>query len=422
MQDSFFMKYRIMTLLFFLIAFILIDVYVFQAILNVSRDWPVMWKALFRYGFWVPTILFFIAMFWWTFADPYSISAGMRNWLITGLFATYFSKLFGVPFLLIDDGQRLVRWATKIFTKDEGNALPGEVINRSQFLSQAAMVATAIPFGAMAYGIISGAHDYRLKRVSLKLPNLPKEFDGIRIAQVSDIHSGSFFDKTAVKGGVELVMNNKPDLIFFTGDLVNNESSEVKEYIDVFNKLRAPLGVFSVTGNHDYGDYKNWASKEAKQQNFKDLIEAHKLLGFDLLMNENRFIEQGGEKLAIIGIENWGAGRFTKYGKLDQAYSGTEEAAAKILLSHDPSHWDAEVRSKYKDIDLMLSGHTHGFQFGVELGGFKWSPVQYVYKQWAGLYQEDNQHLYVNRGFGYLGYPGRVGMPPEITIIELKKA
>lgn len=416
------MKYRIMTLLFFLIAFILIDLYVFQAVLNVSKDWPVLWKAILRYGFWVPTVLCFIAMIWWTFADPYSISAGMRNWLITGLFATYFSKLFGVIFLLIDDGQRLVKWAVKIFTKDESNALPGEVINRSQFLSQAAMVATAIPFGAMAYGIISGAHDYRLKRVSLNLPNLPKEFDGIRIAQVSDIHSGSFFNKTAVKGGVELVMNNKPDLIFFTGDLVNNESSEVKEYIDVFNKLRAPLGVFSVTGNHDYGDYKSWASKEAKQQNFKDLIEAHKLLGFDLLMNENRFIEQGGEKLAIIGIENWGAGRFTKYGKLDQAYAGTEEAAIKVLLSHDPSHWDAEVRPKYKDIDLMLSGHTHGFQFGVELGGFKWSPVQYAYKQWAGLYKEDNQHLYVNRGFGYLGYPGRVGMPPEITIIELKKA
>jgi len=422
MQDSFFMKYRIMTLLFFLVAFILIDLYVFQAVLNVSKDWPVMWKAMLRYGFWIPSVLCFMAMFWWTFADPYSISAGMRNWLITGLFATYFSKLFGVIFLLIDDGQRLVRWITKIFTKEEGNTLPGEVINRSEFLSQAAMVATAIPFGAMAYGIISGAHDYRLKRVSLNLPNLPKAFDGIRIAQVSDIHSGSFFNKTAVRGGVELVMDNKPDMIFFTGDLVNNESSEVKEYIDVFNKLRAPLGVFSVTGNHDYGDYKNWASKEAKQQNFKDLIEAHKLLGFDLLMNENRFVEQGGERLAIIGIENWGAGRFTKYGKLDQAYAGTEEAATKILLSHDPSHWDAEVRPKYKDIDLMLSGHTHGFQFGVELGGFKWSPVQYAYKQWAGLYKEGNQHLYVNRGFGYLGYPGRVGMPPEITIIELKKA
>lgn len=412
-----------MTLVIFLAIFILIDLYVFQAVLNVSKDWPAYWKGLLRYGFWIPTVISFGAMFWWAFADPYAISSNLRNWLITGLFATYFSKIFGVIFLLIDDGQRLVRWVVKSFSKDPATpAIQGEVISRSQFLSQAAMVATAIPFGAMAYGIISGAHDYRVRRTTLKLPNLPKAFDGFRFAQVSDIHSGSFFNKVAVKGGVEMVLNEKPDAIFFTGDLVNNESSEVKEYMDVFNKFRAPYGVFSITGNHDYGDYKNWASKEVKEQNFKDLIEAHRLLGFDLLMNENRIIEESGEKLAIIGIENWGAGRFAKYGKLDEAYKGTDEAATKILLSHDPSHWDAQVRPKYKDIDLTLSGHTHGFQFGVELGGIKWSPVQYAYKQWAGLYKEGEQYLYVNRGFGYLGYPGRVGMPPEITIIELKRA
>jgi hypothetical protein len=416
------MKYRIMTLAFFLIVFILIDLYVFQAVINVSANWPAMWKSTARYGFWIPSAACFIALFWWTFADPYSISAGMRNWILTGLFATYFSKLFGVFFLLIDDGQRLVRWVAKYFTKEPASPIQGEVISRSQFLSQAAMVATAIPFGAMAYGIISGAHDYRIRRQIVNIPNLPKQFDGLRIAQLSDIHSGSFFNKTAVKGGVEMVLGEKPDMIFFTGDLVNNEASEVKEYIDVFNKLRAPLGVFSVTGNHDYGDYKSWATKEAKQQNFKDLIEAHRLLGFDLLMNENRIINQGGEKLAIIGIENWGAGRWAKYGKLDAAYAGTQEATTKILLSHDPSHWDAQVRPAYKDIDLMLSGHTHGFQFGVEIGDFKWSPSQYAYKQWAGLYQEGEQQLYVNRGFGYLGYPGRVGMPPEITILELKRA
>lgn len=417
------MKYRIMTLVIFLAIFILIDLYVFQAVLNVSKSWPLPWKELLRYGFWVPTVLCVMALFWWTFADPYTISAGMRNWILTGLFATYFSKIFGVFFLLIDDTQRLVRWVAKYYTKDTATpATPGEVISRSQFLSQAAMVATAIPFGAMAYGIISGAHDYRVRRTTIKLPNLPKAFDGFRIAQVSDIHSGSFFNKVAVKGGVEMVLNEKPDAIFFTGDLVNNEASEVKDYIDVFNKLKAPLGVYSVTGNHDYGDYKNWGTKEAKAQNFKDLMEAHRLLGFDLLMNENRIIDQGGEKLSIIGIENWGAGRWTKYGKLEEAYKGTEEAATKILLSHDPSHWDAQVRPNFKDIDLMLAGHTHGFQFGVEVGGFKWSPSQYAYKQWAGLYKEDDQYLYVNRGFGYLGYPGRVGMPPEITIIELKRA
>ena len=411
-----------MTLFFFIIAFLLVDIYVFQAILSVTKNLSPTWQLSIRIGFWIPTALCIAALFWWTFADPYNISASMRNWIITGLFATYFSKLFGVIVLLVDDIQRLVRWMANAFYKGPSNALPGEVISRSEFLSKTALVASAIPFGAMAYGIISGAHDYRVKRVTVKLPNLPKSFDGIKIGHLSDIHSGSFFNKTAVKGGVEMMMNEKPDLIFFTGDLVNNEATEVKEYLDVFNKLRAPRGVFSVTGNHDYGDYKSWESPEAKQQNFKDLIEAHRLLGFNLLKNSNQFIEEGDDKLAIIGIENWGAGRFSKYGKLDEAYRGTDEAAVKLLLSHDPSHWDAQVRKEYKDIDVSFAGHTHGFQFGVELGNFKWSPSQYAYKQWAGLYTEDNQHLYVNRGFGYLGYPGRIGMPPELTIMELKRA
>jgi len=416
------MRIRIMTLFFFIIAFLLVDIYVFQAILSVTKNLSPTWQLSIRIGFWIPTGLCIAALFWWTFADPYNISASMRNWIITGLFATYFSKLFGVIVLLVDDIQRLVRWMANAFYKGPSNALPGEVISRSEFLSKTALVASAIPFGAMAYGIISGAHDYRVKRVTVKLPNLPKSFDGIKIGHLSDIHSGSFFNKTAVKGGVEMMMNEKPDLIFFTGDLVNNEATEVKEYLDVFNKLRAPRGVFSVTGNHDYGDYKSWESPEAKQQNFKDLIEAHRLLGFNLLKNSNQFIEEGDDKLAIIGIENWGAGRFSKYGKLDEAYRGTDEAAVKLLLSHDPSHWDAQVRKEYKDIDVSFAGHTHGFQFGVELGNFKWSPSQYAYKQWAGLYSEDNQHLYVNRGFGYLGYPGRIGMPPELTIMELKRA
>jgi len=256
----------------------------------------------------------------------------------------------------------------------------------------------------------------------VKLKNLPKAFDGLSIGQISDIHAGSFWNKTAVKGGIEMMMKEKPDMIFFTGDLVNNESSEVKDYVSVFEKLKAPLGVYSITGNHDYGDYKSWASQEEKQKNFRDLVQAHKVMGYDILMNEHRMLEQGGEKMAIIGIENWGGGRFAKYGKLDKAYRGSDEAAVKLLLSHDPSHWDAQVRKDYRDIDIAFAGHTHGFQFGVEIGGFKWSPSQYAYKQWAGLYQEEDQYLYVNRGFGYLGYPGRVGIPPELTIVELKRA
>jgi len=410
-----------MTLFIFLAIFLLIDAYVFQAVINVSKDWSPLWKQVFRYGFWFPTLISVSGLLWWTFSDPYKGTDYLRIYILAGSAILYFSKLFAVLFLFVDDLQRGVRWVAKYFSGDPTN-LPGEAITRSEFLSKAALIASAVPLGLSVYGVITGAHDYRIKKLTLKLPNLPKSFDGIRIGQLSDIHSGSFWNKTAVKGGVEMLMNEKPDLIFFTGDLVNNETAEVKNYIPIFEKIKAPLGVFSITGNHDYGDYHPWESKEAKRKNFSDLIEAHKLLGYDLLMNEHRMIEQGGDKLAIIGIENWGAGRFSKYGKLDQAYSGTDEAAAKILLSHDPTSWDAIVRPNHKDIDLTLSGHTHGFQFGVEIANFKWSPVQYIYKQWGGLYQEDNQYLYVNRGFGYLGYPGRIGMPPELTIIELKRA
>jgi predicted MPP superfamily phosphohydrolase len=409
-----------MTIFIFIFIFLTIDYYFFQGVLVASKGWNPLWKSLIRYGFWIPTLLTILALFWWTFDDPYRYSSNFRNWIITGIVATYFSKIVGILFLFIDDLQRGVRWVISLFQKNSSGSSAGEVITRSEFLSKTALIAASVPLGAFAYGIISGAHDYRIRKVAIKLPNLPKAFDGIKIAQLSDIHSGSFWNKTAVKGGVEMVLNEKPDAVFFTGDLVNNESSEVKEYMDVFNKLRAPLGVFSITGNHDYGDYKSWASKEAKQQNFKDLVTAHKELGFDLLLNENRFLVQGGEKLAILGIENWGT-RFSKHGLLDKAYLGTEEAAVKLLLSHDPTHWDAQVRPAYKDIDVMFAGHTHGAQFGVNIGVFTWTPVQHVYKQWGGLYHEDNQYLYVNRGFGYLGYPGRVGMPPEITIFELKR-
>lgn len=409
-----------MTLIIFTAIFLLIDYYFFQGVLAASKNWPSPWKNVLRIGFWVPTVLSFLAILWWNFGNPYGINASARNFIITGIVATYFSKILGLLVLFVDDLQRGARWVVTLFTREKGS-LGGKPIPRSEFLSTVALATTAVPFTAFVYGIVSGAHDYRLRKVTLNLPNLPKSFDGIRIGQISDIHSGSFWNKTAVKGGVEMMLKEKADVIVFTGDLVNNESSEVKEYLPVFEKLKAPMGVFSITGNHDYGEYKKWDSIQAKQQNFNDLIHAHKLLGYDLLLNEHRFLEQGGDKLAIIGIENWGT-RFSKHGDLARAYAGTDEAAVKILLSHDPTHWDAQVRPDYEDIDLTLSGHTHGFQFGVKIAGVEWSPVQYVYRQWGGLYQENNQYLYVNRGFGYLGYPGRVGMPPELTIFELKRA
>ena len=219
-----------------------------------------------------------------------------------------------------------------------------------------------------------------------------------------------------------MMRNEKPDLFVFTGDLVNSETPEVRDYKDIFAKLSAPLGAYSTLGNHDYGDYKQWPSAKAKQKNLEDLVQVHKEMGWDLLRNENRFIEVDGERIALLGVENWGKGRFTKYGDLDKAYAGTEGVETKILLSHDPSHWDAQVRPNHSDIDLTLSGHTHGFQFGVEIGNFRWSPSQYMYDQWADLYKKGNQQIYVNRGFGFIGYPGRVGILPEITILELVRA
>lgn len=404
-----------------IVILLLIDIYVFQAILNITKNWTSVAKPIVRYGFWVPTVVCISAILFFILGDADKMSHSMRSFWFTGIFAVYISKVFAVLVLIIDDLHRVMKWVASLFYRGAEGQLPGNPITRSEFLSKAAIAAAAVPFTAMAYGVISGAHDYRVRRKTVYLPNLPKAFDGIRIGQLSDIHAGSFFNKTAVKGGVEMVLNEKPDLLFFTGDLVNNETAELKEYIDVFGKLKAPLGVFSVTGNHDYGDYKQWPSQQAKTQNLKDLFAGHREMNFDLLLNENRMIELSGEKLAIIGVENWGKGGFTKKGRLDVAYAGTETAPVKLLLSHDPSHWDAQVRPLFPDIDLTFAGHTHGFQFGVEIGDIKWSPSQYVYKQWAGLYQEGEQYLYVNRGFGYLGYPGRIGMPPEITILELKR-
>ena len=416
------MKARIMLLIIFSAIFLLIDYYVFQAVINVSKDWSPLWKSVARIGFWIPTGLSILAVGWWALADPYKITPQLRTLIFTGLAGIYFSKIFAVLILFMEDITRGVRYVIQNFKGSSADKLPGDTITRSEFVSKTALIAASIPFGAMAYGIISGAHDYRVRRKTIYLPDLPKAFDGIKIGQVSDIHSGSFFNKVAVKGGVDMMLKEKPDVIFFTGDLVNNEAKEVKDYIDIFNKFRAPLGVYSVTGNHDYGDYHHWNNQRDKQNNFKALIESHKIMGFDLLMNENRFLKVDGEKIAVLGIENWGGGRFAKYGKLDKAYQGSEDAPVKILLSHDPSHWDAQVRPLYPDIDLALAGHTHGFQFGIEVGDFKWSPSQYAYKQWAGLYQQGSQYIYVNRGYGYLGYPGRIGMPPEITILELKRA
>jgi predicted MPP superfamily phosphohydrolase len=302
-------------------------------------------------------------------------------------------------------------------------AVSGTPINRSTFLSKMALGIAAVPVFSLIYGVVVNAYNYQFKRVTVKFPNLPKSFDGFTFVQLSDIHSGSFTQTQPIVDVIQKINALNVDLILFTGDLVNNMTSEMEPFMNIFNQLKAKHGVMSITGNHDYGDYVQWETPDAKKENFQRFIQTHKDLGWDLLMNENRILERNGEKIAILGIENWGkALHFPKYGKMKEAVVGTEDIPFKILMSHDPSHWDGEVRPEYADIDLTLSGHTHGFQFGIETKYFKWSPSQFVYKQWAGLYQEGKQYLYVNRGFGFLGYPGRVGILPEITVVELKCA
>ncbi|GAB4208944.1 MAG: metallophosphoesterase [Bacteroidia bacterium] len=339
------------------------------------------------------------------------------------------SKLFGAVFALMDDIRRLFSFLfvqAKSYWDGEGSKQTG--ISRSEFFSQLTMVFTFIPLAGFIYGMIKGAYRYKIHEVKLSFPEFPKGMGSLKVVQISDLHLGSFFSEHPVKKIVELVNAENPDIIVFTGDLVNNVVEEALPYKDILSKLKAGIGVFSIFGNHDYGDYVQWDSLEDKKNNLDRLVHFQRELGWDILMNENRIIEKNGEKIAIIGVENWGGNlHFPRYGKLDKAYSGTETVPFKLLLSHDPSHWDLEVSKKYSDIQLTLSGHTHGFQFGIEYGNIKFSPVQWVYKHWAGLYMAESknnqsdgkQYLYVNRGAGFIGYPGRLGIWPEITVIEI---
>jgi len=396
------------------------DIYFFKAIISVFK-WKRTTKKIFGILYWSYSFLLIIGVF----AGIYlNLFLTLRAIILVAFFLTVACKLAMLPFLILDDLRRL---SIRLFRKKEvikdQSISEAEPISRSEFLVKAGLVAAAVPLTSLSWGIISGAYDYQVRRVNLILPNLPKAFDGITMGQISDIHSGSFYNKTAVKGGVEMLLGEKPDLIFFTGDLVNNLTNEVRDYQDIFSKVKAPLGVYSSLGNHDYGDYYfGKESSPAKVKNLKDMVDVHKIMGYDLLMNENRRLKVDGEEIGILGIENWGMGRFPKYGKMELAVQNTDDLPVKLLLSHDPSHWRGEVLQKYPQIDAMFSGHTHGMQFGVRLKEYQWSPVQYIYKEWAGLYQEQKQQLYVNVGYGFLGYPGRVGVLPEITIFTLKRA
>lgn len=399
-----------------LIVFAL-DFYFFQAIKTIGSEWEPLHKSILYYSYWGISVLCVGILLTVTFLPKFPLPEVVKHYAASVVLVIVFAKIVGSLFLLVEDLYRGFSFLATSFSSEK-TFDP----SRKNFLSKGALILAALPFSSMIYGMIRGGFNYQIRRVTLNLKNLPAAFDGMKLLQISDLHTGSFAFKEPLERAVGMINEEAPDMIFFTGDLVNNKADEAFPFRDTLSKITAPRGVYSVVGNHDYGDYIHWMTPEAKEENFKTLMNYHKEVGWNLLMNENVVLEEGGDKLAIIGVENWGASlRFPRKGDLVKAKRGTEDAPVKLLLSHDPSHWDAQILKDHPDIDVTFSGHTHGFQFGIEIPGFKWSPVQYVYKQWAGLYEKGMQKLYVNRGLGFLGYLGRVGISPEITVFELKK-
>ncbi|CAI8216805.1 MAG: 3',5'-cyclic adenosine monophosphate phosphodiesterase CpdA [SAR116 cluster bacterium] len=338
-----------------------------------------------------------------------------------GFVGSWFLFSLGVVFfLLFEDVFRLL-WAAimKLINPEQTAALP----SRRKFISVLALGLAALPFGALLYGMFQGKYRYKVLKYELSFEDLPEAFDGYKITQISDIHSGSFDNATKIQYGIDLINQQASDAIFFTGDMVNNKASEMEPWKEMFGSLQAADGKFSVLGNHDYGDYVAWNSEAEKEANLNRLKSIQKEMGFDLILNEHRYLEKDGQRLALVGVENWGQGGFKKAGDLNKAISGVGSEDFKILLSHDPSHWEFQVKDHPQHFHLTLSGHTHGMQFGIEIPGWiKWSPVKWRYTYWAGIYESMGQYINVNRGFGFLGYPGRVGIWPEITVITLKKA
>jgi predicted MPP superfamily phosphohydrolase len=399
--------------LIILIVIFVIEFYAFQAIKTITKN------KIIRYS-WLFVSLAVYLNFFYVFLT-YDRTEGQTpqfQWAVGFMLTILIPKLV---IILVLFGEDIYRWILKLFSAISSNETR-PLSSRRKFISQLALGLAAIPFASFIYGIIQGKYNYKVLKYQLRFKDLPEAFDGYTITQISDIHSGSFTNKEKIQYGVDLINQQKSDLMLFTGDIINNKAHEMDNWIDVFDKLEAKEGKFSILGNHDYGDYNDWESSAAKAANFEAVKDVHQKIGFDLLCNENRYLEKNGQKIALIGVENWGKG-FNQAGDLQRAATGIQKEDFKILMSHDPSHWEYKVKNDDFNYQLTLSGHTHGLQMGIEIPGWiKWSPSKYVYKQWAGLYQEFGRYINVNRGFGYHAFPGRVGIWPEITVIELKKA
>ncbi len=390
-----------------------IDFYGFQAIKTAFNN-----KWL-NYAYWALAIFAYLLFLTAVFTRFEGWPTNIRTYLVATILIFYVAKLFLGIFMAVEDVSRIIRWGIGLFLTS--NAAEGtRNIGRVKFISQLGVLVASVPFIAMFNGMIRNAYNYQVKRVKLPIKNLPKAFHGFTISQISDFHTGSFMSPKPVEKVVQLINKLDSDAVFFTGDLVNNLASELQPYVELIANMKAKQGIYSVTGNHDYGDYKKWENPADKKANFDLFKDSQRRMGWNLLLNDNHIIEKDGERLAIIGVENIsGRSRYHAYGDLDKAYNGCEDCAVKLLLSHDPSFWRAGVLEKFPDIDATFSGHTHGFQFGVNLPFFKWSPAKMAYPEWIGLYKEKEQYLYVNPGLGFVGYPGRVGFLPEVTVFEL---
>ncbi|WP_072994611.1 metallophosphoesterase [Pseudozobellia thermophila] len=399
----------------FIIIYTVLGLYTLQALRTVTRH---PWVHYLFIAISVLVLGNFIYQFTFGEAEGRVLSRP-KSYAFGLLLTVLVFQLVTILFLFSEDIFRLVAaWYQKLSGSEKSFTLP----ERRRFISLLGLGLAAVPFGALLYGMYRGKYNFQVLRYSLEFDDLPDGFDGYQITQISDIHSGSFDNRKKIEYAVDLVNRQKSDVILFTGDMVNNKTEEMLPWAELFSSLEAKDGKFSVLGNHDYGDYIEWDTEESKRQNLEDLKSLQRQMGFDLLLNENRYLKKGADKIALIGVENWGRGGFKKAGDLKKATSQVAEDDFKILMSHDPSHWEDVVLKDGLHYHLTLSGHTHGMQFGIEIPGWvKWSPVKWRYKYWAGIYKEMGQYINVNRGFGFLGYPGRVGIWPEITVITLKK-
>lgn len=402
----------------FIIILLLIESYTFLGVRNLASDSKFSWLYYLLYTISVLFLIGFVASMMYDVNNGVMTRTPMKNFLYGFAFTLFVTKLVFCIVLLLGDIGRLIYYISHQFSS-EVEVVPFSN-SRRKFVTNVGLAIAAIPFASFLYGITKGKYNYEVKRVKLAFKDLPKAFHGLRVVQISDVHSGSFDDPEEVKRGIEMINELNPDLVLFTGDLVNNVASEVEPYIDMFASISPSIGKYSILGNHDYGDYWRWNSKEEQSENLIQLEKHHKSMGFKLMKNEFTRIEKEGESIVLAGVENWGKPPFHQYGDLNKTLEKVNENDFTLLMSHDPSHWDAHVLNHKKHIHLTMSGHTHGMQFGIDIPGIKWSPVKYKYPRWSGLYTEQSQNLYVNKGFGFLGFPGRVGMWPEITLFELE--